>query len=156
VKTQTTFAVLIAVTLALGACSPWSNASKAGAEKAGAETAKHQVSHAIKGRETATGSFKGLSNHMTTGTASIIRSGDTWTVSLGSDFTFDGAPDPYVAFGNHGKVTKGTNFAKLKRNKGAQAYPVPAALDVGDYLEVYLWCKKFSVPLGVARLALTR
>ena len=153
VKTPTTFAVLVAATLTLGACSPWSSSSKS---EARAATGKQQVSHAIKGRETATGSFKGLSNHVTTGTASIIRSGNTWAVSLGSDFTFDGAPDPYVAFGNKGKFAKGTNFAKLRRNKGAQVYPVPADLDVGDYLEVFLWCKKFSVPLGVARLTLTR
>jgi hypothetical protein len=44
----------------------------------------------------------------------------------------------------------------LKKNKGAQVYVIPANLNVGDYLEVYVWCEKFTMPLGVARLKLTK
>jgi hypothetical protein len=152
VKKPSTIIALVAASLFLGACSFGASGSKH--EAKAASHAKH-VTHAIKGQETATGTFKGLKGHVTTGTASIIRSGKSWAVSLGSDFTFDGAPDPQIAFGNKGHYTKGTNFAKLRENKGAQVYVIPANLNVGDYLEVYIWCEKFTVPLGVAKLKLT-
>ena len=144
---------VLAASLILGGCSLWPFSSKQEA-KAIAPAAK--VTHAITGQETATGGFRGLKGHVTTGTASIIRSGKSWAVSLGSDFSFDGAPDPQIAFGNNGEYTKGTSFAKLRKNKGAQVYVIPNSLDVGDYLEVYIWCEKFTVPLGVAKLKLTK
>lgn len=150
-KRTTTIIAALAATLILGACSGSSSTSKHQGK-----AAAHKVTHAIHGHATATGTFKGLKGHVTTGTASIIRSGKSWAVSLGSDFTFDGAPDPQIGFGNKGHFTKGTNFAKLKKNNGAQVYVVPANLDVGDYLEVYVWCEKFTVPLGVAKLKLTK
>lgn len=152
-KKPSTIAAVLVASLILGGCSIWPFSSKH--EAKGAAHVSH-ATHSIKGQQTATGTFKGLNGHVTTGTASIIRSGKSWAISLGSDFTFDGAPDPYVAFGNNGKFAKGTNFAKLGKNKGAQVYVVPKTLDVGDYLEVYVWCEKFTVPLGVAKLKLTK
>lgn len=142
----------LAASVLLGGCSYFSASSDQQAEAA----QPGSVQHSISGLETATGTFEGLNGHVTTGTASVIRSGKSWAVSLGSDFTFDGAPDPYVGFGNKGQYAKGTNIGKLKKNAGAQVYVVPATLDVGDYLEVYVWCEKFTVPLGVARLKLIK
>jgi hypothetical protein len=153
VKKPPIIAAVLVAALALGGCSLWPFSPQ---HEAKAAASNGTASHSIKGQETATGRFKGLNGHVTTGTASIIRSGKSWAVSLGSDFTFDGAPDPYVAFGNKGKFAKGTNFAKLKKNTGAQVYIIPASLDIGDYLEVYVWCEKFTVPLGVAKLKLTK
>jgi hypothetical protein len=118
-KKSSAIIAVLAVSLFLGACSLWPFSSNHEGEAA-SHGAK--VTHLIKGRETATGHFKGLKGHVTTGTASIIRSGKSWAISLGSDFTFDGAPDPQIAFGNKGHYTKGTNFAKLRKNKGAQVY----------------------------------
>lgn len=155
-KPSVIVAVLVA-SLVLGGCSLWPFSSKHEAKAAApTATSASRVTHSIRGLETATGTFKGLKGHVTTGTASIIRSGKSWAISLGSDFTFDGAPDPQIAFGNNGKYAKGTNFAKLSKNRGAQVYVVPKNLDVGDYLEVYIWCEKFTVPLGVAKLRLTK
>lgn len=148
-KKPSTIIAVLAASLILGGCS------LSASSKHDSKSAAH-VTHAIKGQETATGTFKGLSNHVTTGTASIIRSGNSWAVSLGSDFTFDGAPDPQIGFGNNSKFTKGTNFAKLQKKTGAQVYVIPKNLDVGDYLEVYVWCEKFTVPLGVAKLKLVK
>lgn len=99
----------------------------------------------------ASGTFKGASNHITTGTASIEKRNGGWVLVIGSDFTFDGAPDPKWAFGNNG-VDKKTIFTKLKKNKGAQTYRIPASIDPTKYKQVILYCEKFSVPLGVARL----
>jgi len=99
----------------------------------------------------AEGKFKGASNHRTTGTATLKRQGKTWTLEISSDFTFDGAPDPKWAFGNKG-VDKTTIFAPLKSNKGAQSYSIPATIDPSKYKRVILYCEKYSVPLGVAKL----
>jgi len=99
----------------------------------------------------ASGTFKGASNHVTTGSVTVKKKGSGWVLVLGKDFTFDGAPDPKWAFGNNG-VDKATIFTPLKNNKGAQTYKIPANIDPSKYKEVILYCEKFSVPLGVAKL----
>lgn len=101
------------------------------------------------------GSFKGLSNHITKGTVTVKKKGDKTVIVLGSDFDFDGAPDPKLAFGNGGKYTPGTIIHKiLPKNqwKGGSTHTVPASINAGDFSEVYVWCEKFNVPLGVAKI----
>lgn len=94
------------------------------------------------------GSFKGDSNHVTKGKVSV--SGDT--ITLESSFWFDGAPDPRVGLGKGGKYIPGTDFAVLGKNAGKQTYKIPASLKGKDYDTVVIWCRKFSVPLGHAKL----
>lgn len=101
---------------------------------------------------TRSGSFKGLSNHITTGTASLVKEGDGYVIQLGEDFTFDGAPDPKVAFGKDGKFDSNTILEPLKSNNGSQSYSVPASLNPEDYNEIYIWCERYSVGLGVASI----
>ncbi len=127
-----------------------------GKETAAAEAAPpvSEPKHKVRGTETAVGTFIGASNHATSGHVSIFRSGKTWVVSFADDFSFDGAPDPKVGFGNKGKFDAKSTLAPLKNNSGAQIYVVPGDVDVGDYLQVFLWCEKFSVPLGIADLRL--
>lgn len=99
------------------------------------------------------GTFVGKSNHITKGMVTVTKNDDgTATVTLAADFWFDGAPDPRVGFGNNGKFTKGTNIGHLKANTGTQSYVVPANINVDDFNEVYIWCERFAVPLGVAAL----
>ncbi|WP_299193451.1 DM13 domain-containing protein [uncultured Litoreibacter sp.] len=93
------------------------------------------------------GKFKGASNHITTGTAEIADG----KVNLLGDFTFDGAPDPKIALGKDGYDPK-TLMGLLKSNKGASSYTIPAGVNPDDYNEVWVWCEKFNVPLGVAKL----
>ena len=100
----------------------------------------------------AKGTFTGASNHVTTGTAYILKEGDKYYITLGEDFTFDGAPDPKVALGNDG-YDKNTLMGLLRSNTGAQSYEIPASIDVAAYNEVWIWCEKFNVPLGVAKLS---
>lgn len=98
------------------------------------------------------GTFAGASNHVTTGTAYILLEGDKHYITLGDDFTFDGAPDPKVALGNNG-YDKNTLMGLLQSNTGAQSYEIPASIDVAAYNEVWIWCERFNVPLGVAKLS---
>ena len=143
---------LAAALLALSACA--STEMKAPVSQSATSPQATTVAHAIQGRETARGSFVGASDHATTGHASVFRSNGKWYISLANDFTFDGAPDPKIAFGSNG-FRQDAILAPLQANAGASVYEVPATLDVGDYNEIWLWCEKFSVPLGIAKLTLT-
>ncbi len=107
---------------------------------------------AMAAENLASGTFKGESRHVTTGTATIVKDGDKTYVTLGSDFTFDGAPDPKVALGANG-YDPSTLLSALRNNTGAQSYEIPASIDQSRYNEVWIWCERFNVPLGVAKLS---
>ena len=94
------------------------------------------------------GSFTGDSNHVTTGNVTVKNG----KIILESNFFFDGAPDPRVGLGKGGKYTKNTDFAVLKKNTGKQTYTIPANLKDSDFDTVVIWCRKFSVPLGHAKI----
>ena len=99
------------------------------------------------------GTFNGASNHVTKGAVTVTKNADgTATVTLAADFWFDGAPDPHVGFGNNGSFSKSTNLGLLRSNSGEQSYTVPASINVDDFNEVYIWCVRFAVPLGVATI----
>lgn len=106
----------------------------------------------IDGPVATSGTFSGRSDHVTTGSAAIIGTAGNYTLVLGEDFTLDGAPDPVVGFGNTGTYDAGSEIGSLKQITGAQTYSLPADFDPAAYGEVYVWCAKFSVPLGVATL----
>ncbi len=96
------------------------------------------------------GSFSGASGHVTKGTATVSKSGGKLVVKLSGNFFLDGAPDPYVALGNGSRPVKGGLLAVLRSNKGAQSYSVAASPALEKAGQVIIWCKKYSVPLGVA------
>jgi len=108
---------------------------------------------AYAGDKISSGSFTGASDHITTGGVKVIKTADGGAVViLDSDFSLDGAPDPRVAFGSDGKYAEPSNLGVLQNLKGLQIYRVPATVNVDDYNEVYIWCSKFGVSLGVASL----
>lgn len=98
------------------------------------------------------GTFSGLNNHITTGRAELVKTDSGGTVELMDDFTFDGAPDPKVALGKDGKYDPATLSGLLTSNTGASSYTLPAGINPDDYNEVWIWCEKFNVGLGVAPL----
>ena len=73
-------------------------------------------------------------------------------IKLGSNFSLDGAPDPYVSLGNGSRPVKGGTAGVLRRLKGAGTYSVPATSTTRNAKQVVIWCRKYAVPLGVARL----
>lgn len=98
-----------------------------------------------------TGTFTGAGGHVSSGKISIeVRDDATYLVFAG-DFKLDGAPDPRVGFGKSG-FTAGSDFAKLESLSGAQTYRVPASVNLSDVNEIWLWCRRFNVPLAVAKL----
>lgn len=94
------------------------------------------------------GMFRGAGGHEASGSVRV----ENGHVVFGDDFRLDRAPDPYVAFGSAGSFTPGTDFAVLRSRRGAQSYPIPASIDPNGHAAVWLWCRRFSTPLGVARL----
>lgn len=103
--------------------------------------------------QTRSGAFSGAGGHATSGSASVSTNGGGATLTLGSNFRFDGAPDPRLAFGTARGVDRGTMFARLAKNSGAQRYGVPRNIDTAAYTHVWLWCRRFDTPLGRARLS---
>ena len=99
------------------------------------------------------GTFTGASDHVTTGVVEVVKNTDgSHTVILGDNFSLDGAPDPRVGFGKDGAYDKATGMGLLKSLNGHQTFTVPAGVNPSDYNEIYIWCLKFNVPLGVASL----
>jgi hypothetical protein len=117
-----------------------------------AGTSAITLTPALAGGHGRIGTFKGLNRHVTTGRAELVKKGNNGTVELLGDFTFDGAPDPKVALGKDGKYDPATLSGALKSDTGASSYTLPAGIDPDDYNEVYIWCEKFNVGLGVAPL----
>ncbi len=99
----------------------------------------------------ASGAFRGQSGHTASGGVRVLKTAQGAVVVLGPDFKFDGAPDPKLGFGKDGYL-KATQFSILKSNSGQQTYDIPATIDPADYTELWVWCEKYSVPLGVANL----
>lgn len=100
----------------------------------------------------ASGQFEGRNKHVTTGTVKIERQGDRHTVVLERNFSLDGAPDPTLGFAKGGKFDKSTEFTQLKSNTGRQVYQLPASVDPSKFDEFVVWCSKYSLKLGVAKL----
>lgn len=110
------------------------------------------ATHWITGQETALGTFTGASGHATTGEVAVFKTTAGYAVSLGSNFSFDGAPNAMVGLGDATGAT--VVLAPLASPTGAQVYGVPASVDIGDFRHVYIWDDERGVPLGVAQLDL--
>lgn len=98
------------------------------------------------------GSFSGQSDHITSGKISIEKEGNKTFVILHDDFSLDGAPSPTLGFSKAGAFDEATEFAELKSLKGGQRYEIPANIAISAYDAFTVWCAKFSVPLGSAKL----
>lgn len=100
-----------------------------------------------------TAEFEGRSDHITTGGVSILKTGGQTLLILEAEFSLDGAPDPQIGFGKNG-FDSDTIISKLRDDKGAQVYVIPDSIDVSEFNEVYIWCEKFDIPLGVAKFSM--
>lgn len=72
------------------------------------------VAHAAS-TVTASGTFTGKSDHVTTGGVSILKTSSGYAVVLEADFSLDGAPDPKIGFGKNGKFAPKTMFTPLEK-----------------------------------------
>lgn len=98
------------------------------------------------------GTFRGANKHITSGGITVVKTAAGTLIILDRDFSLDGAPDPKLGFGKDGKYDSAAKVAHLSKKNGLQVYKVPAGIDASKYNELYVWCEKFSVSLGVAAL----
>ena len=97
------------------------------------------------------GTFSGMNGHSSSGKVTVLKTGSGYQIILENGFLFDGAPDPWVALGHDGVENSGF-IAVLQHNSGRQVYSVPSGIDPAYFTNIYIWCKRFTVPLGVAKL----
>lgn len=109
------------------------------------------VSHpaSAETRLLASGELSGRSGHHASGTVQLLQSDQGMTVQLADNFRFDGAPAPRLGFGRDG-FDRNSRFSALKSNTGLQQYSV--TVNPGQYNEFWIWCDKFDVPIGYAKL----
>jgi len=99
------------------------------------------------------GSFEGRSKHVTSGEVSIVKTATGYDLVLADNFFLDGAPTPVIGFGNNGKYDKSTTFTKLNKDTGRQTYTLPEGFNPANFSQVFIWCDRFSIPLGVATIS---
>jgi hypothetical protein len=95
------------------------------------------------------------------GTATVYQLADGKRVLRLSNFETDNGPDLHVRLiaADDAKDTASVaktdyvELGKLKGNKGAQNYELPAKVDLGKYRVVSIWCNRFSVNFAAAPLA---
>lgn len=142
--------VLAMLAALLGVGRAWSNANDGVPDPVHSRPAKAETTAEVVAR----GRFEGRSGHDVGGTVRLLRDGHLWTLELGDDFFLDGAPAPSVGFGDGGWRAE-TRFVELesrRRLTGVRRLAVPASLDPSAFTQVWLWCDRFDVPLGVAEL----
>lgn len=152
-KTPAITASLAFAIVACGAPSTTTNETPAPAAPAVSEAAVEVVDAVAADSALASGTFSGLSDHITTGGVSLVGTEGSYQLVFAADFSLDGAPDPVVGFGTDGTYDAATSLGDLQNKTGAQTYSLPADFSPASVNEVYVWCDQFSVPLGVASLA---
>lgn len=110
------------------------------------------ATQAVDAQTIASGTFSGRTDHITTGSVSIVKNETGYQLVFADNFSLDGAPDPIVGFGNNGQFELDTKLGALTKKTGRQTYQLPADFSPAQFTEVYVYCEKFSVPLGVATL----
>ena len=98
--------------------------------------------------------------HPTSGTVTLYKLDDGSTVLRLTDFRTSNGPAVHVYLtaatnvASNGDVTSGkfVDLGDLKANIGNQNYEVPSDIDLSQYHGVSIWCSRFSVNFGYAKL----
>ena len=101
----------------------------------------------------ASGRFKSDA-HETTGRADVVLDAGKTFVRL-SNFSTSNGPDVRVVLvvGKEPGSAKSLDLGSLKGNIGDQNYEVPAGTDLSKFGAISIWCKRFSVNFGDAKLS---
>lgn len=98
--------------------------------------------------------------HTTSGKASVVELPGGGRSLRFDDLDTSNGPDLRVYLSTAGADADWKAFdddfvelGALKGNLGDQNYEIPAGLDLGKYGRAVIWCKRFSVPFGVAALS---
>ena len=99
----------------------------------------------------ASGEFSGLSRYTVTGDAVVLNDGTEQRFLRFENFESNNGPDLNVYL----RAADGdfVDLGDLKGNIGDQNYEIPADVDLAVYSTVEIWCVRFGVGFGSARLA---
>jgi hypothetical protein len=106
------------------------------------------------------GNFKGLA-HETKGFAAIYQLADGRRTLRLTEFETSNGPDVRVYL-TAADVEKGNDaleqvgfvdLGSMKGNKGDQNYDIPADVELHNYKNVTIWCRRFGVNFAIAPLA---
>ena len=92
--------------------------------------------------------------HPTSGEAIVIGNGTGQRFLRFENFETDNGPDlnVYLVNSSTGDVSDFIDLGDLKGNIGDQNYEIPVGVDLEVYDEVVIWCVRFGVGFGDARL----
>lgn len=108
---------------------------------------------AIKPEIVRSGKFAGADNfHQATGTANLLKVSEKYYIRFEDNFMVTNGPDLFVHFGKDGKYAAEARVDSLKGNIGSQNYEVPNNINPLDYNEIWIWCRSFAVPFGMAKM----
>ncbi len=108
----------------------------------------------------ASGKFVTIGDHTTSGTVEIFEKDNRVYVRLADDFSTEKGPDLKVLLhkqNNPRSYDQGDYvlLGNLKNLKGTQVYEIPEGMVLGEYASVVVWCQKFNVNFGTAKLIKT-
>ena len=104
------------------------------------------------GKIVAKGTIVGVDGHGARGSVQIIKNGKRVVARFSQNLLFDRVPDAWLAFGKNGKFLASTYVASFKRNRGAVTIKIPAQYANGNYDTLFIWCRRFNVGIGSAKL----
>jgi Electron transfer DM13 len=89
--------------------------------------------------------------HTTSGKASWHVVGTKQTIYL-TNFSTDAGPNLKVYLSKDLKASSFITLGDLKANTGNQIYPITTSATPSEYKYVLIWCERFSVLFGSARI----
>jgi len=99
------------------------------------------------------GQFSGLAGHRARGAVSFRLADGVGEVRLADDFSSTPVPDPQLYVATEPNANRGTRLriGLLQRSAGSQTYTFRLDDDTA-YQYVLLWCDRYNVGVGAARL----
>jgi hypothetical protein len=94
----------------------------------------------------------GSGGHHASGTVTFGMGMHDRRVLILKDLKVDKVPDGYVYLAKNGDWMNGVELGKLNKFSGNVSFALPAGIDPMDFDSVIIWCKKFNVEIGRARL----
>lgn len=99
-----------------------------------------------------TGTWQSHRDYVSKGGIEILEQGDEVIIQTTSDYTFSGAPDPFLYLSSEKGTSIGNaiSLGKLQKNNGVQAYKVSKAEFDKFNGSVVIWCQAFNLYMGRA------
>jgi Electron transfer DM13 len=96
----------------------------------------------------------GAEGHKASGAVHLITTDGKRQLHFSRDFSLEKGPDVYVTLTNGPKPVEGSSVvvARLTKFSGEQSFELPSNIDLSRYSHLVLWCKKYSVAMGIAKL----